>query len=116
MAIRTRRSNSPSVGSAYTNFPSPATSNGTYPSWVNECLQQVTAAQAATSAGTLVYTVAYGLFGGLRLPDRHAEYHLLQQPVQRDGSDGLRAADVLFGLEADRVGRNLHVEPNPQSR
>ena len=54
-------SNSPQTnGSSWTNFASTATSNGLYPSWVNECKQAVTAAQAATSAGTLVYTVAYG--------------------------------------------------------
>jgi hypothetical protein len=38
----------------------PATSNGKYPSWNDECTQAVTAAQAATAAGTTVYTVAYG--------------------------------------------------------
>jgi Flp pilus assembly protein TadG len=37
-----------------------ATNSGTYPSWINECHQAVTAAQAATAAGTRVYTVAYG--------------------------------------------------------
>jgi hypothetical protein len=37
-----------------------ATNSGTYPSWINECQQAVTAAQAATTAGTRVYTVAYG--------------------------------------------------------
>lgn len=31
-----------------------------YPSTVNQCHQAITAAQAATAAGTLVYTVAYG--------------------------------------------------------
>ena len=39
---------------------SSATSNGTYPSYVNECGQAITAAQAAATAGTRVYTVAYG--------------------------------------------------------
>jgi Flp pilus assembly protein TadG len=33
---------------------------GTYPSTVDQCHQAVTAAQAATAAGTKVYTVAYG--------------------------------------------------------
>jgi hypothetical protein len=37
-----------------------ATNNGSYPSWVDECSQAIVAAQAATSAGTKVYTVAYG--------------------------------------------------------
>lgn len=37
-----------------------ATGNGLYPSWVGECTQAVVAAQAATAAGTLVYSVAYG--------------------------------------------------------
>ena len=36
------------------------TGNGTYPSTINQCQQAVTAAQAATAAGTRVYTVAYG--------------------------------------------------------
>ena len=39
---------------------SPATSNGNYPSWVNECSQGIKAALAATAAGTRFYTVAYG--------------------------------------------------------
>jgi hypothetical protein len=37
-----------------------ATNSGTYPSYKNDCQQAVTAAQAATAAGTRVYTVAYG--------------------------------------------------------
>jgi hypothetical protein len=37
-----------------------ATSNGVYASWINQCHQAVTAAKAATAAGTRVYTVAYG--------------------------------------------------------
>ncbi len=48
------------IGQTYTTFPSPANNSGTYPSWVNQCQQAVTAAQAAYTAGTLVYTVAYG--------------------------------------------------------
>ena len=40
---------------------SPATGNGQYPSWVGECGQAVVAAKYATSQGTLVYSVAYGL-------------------------------------------------------
>jgi Flp pilus assembly protein TadG len=39
---------------------SSATSNGLYPSYNDECQQAITAAQAATAAGTTVYTVAYG--------------------------------------------------------
>lgn len=35
-------------------------SNGTYPSIVDQCHQAITAAQSATAAGTLVYTIAYG--------------------------------------------------------
>ena len=38
--------------------------NGTYPSIFNECKQAVTAAKAATAAGTTVYTVAYGTQSG----------------------------------------------------
>ena len=37
-----------------------ASASGTYPSWVGECKQAVTAAQAASNAGTLVFSVAYG--------------------------------------------------------
>ncbi|SEG37822.1 Putative Flp pilus-assembly TadE/G-like [Bryocella elongata] len=37
-----------------------AGSNGSYPSYVNECTQSIVAAKAATTAGTRVYTVAYG--------------------------------------------------------
>jgi hypothetical protein len=37
-----------------------ATSNGTYPSWKNECHQAVTAAAAAAALGIRVYSVAYG--------------------------------------------------------
>lgn len=39
---------------------SASTTSGTYPSTQNQCQQYVTAAQAATTAGTRVYTVAYG--------------------------------------------------------
>lgn len=37
-----------------------STSTGLYPSTKNQCQQAVTASQAATTAGTRVYTVAYG--------------------------------------------------------
>ena len=50
----------PQTNGPYTIMPSPATANGYYPSWVGECGQAVAAAQAASAAGTLVYTVAYG--------------------------------------------------------
>jgi Flp pilus assembly protein TadG len=36
------------------------TTTGAYPSLIDQCQQAVTAAQAATAAGTLVYSVAYG--------------------------------------------------------
>jgi hypothetical protein len=53
--------NAPQVdGQGVTVMPSPATSNGTYPSWKNECGQAVTAAHYATNSGTMVFTVAYG--------------------------------------------------------
>jgi hypothetical protein len=39
---------------------STATGNGLYPSYTQECAQAVTAAAAATTAGTRVYAVAYG--------------------------------------------------------
>jgi Flp pilus assembly protein TadG len=50
---------------AYTASPSTSglntlTSNGTYPSGVDECQQAIAAAQAATKAGTTVFGVAYG--------------------------------------------------------
>ena len=41
-------------------MPSPASNSGSYPSYADECLQGFYAANAATSAGTRVYTVAYG--------------------------------------------------------
>jgi len=53
-------SNAPQSANGITIMPSPATSNGSYPSWVNECKQAVTAAQYATGKGTRVYSVAYG--------------------------------------------------------
>jgi hypothetical protein len=52
--------NSPHTANGITIMPSPATGNGTYPSWVNNCAQAVTAAQYATGQGTTVYAVAYG--------------------------------------------------------
>ena len=62
-------SNAPQTNSGYTvmtaaspsgeNYKT-ATGNGVYPSWAGECSQAVVAAQAATAAGTLVYSVAYG--------------------------------------------------------
>ena len=39
--------------------PSVSTDSGAYPSWVNECGQAITAARAATAAGTKVYSIAY---------------------------------------------------------
>jgi hypothetical protein len=47
-------------GSSVYPMPSPATNKGTYPSWVNECHQAVTAGQYAASQGTRVYSIAYG--------------------------------------------------------
>lgn len=49
-------------GNGYTVYPmpSPATNSGTYPSYKNMCAQAVTAAQYAASAGTTVYSIAYG--------------------------------------------------------
>ena len=44
----------------YNVYFSNATANGQYPSWVGQCGQAVVAAQAATTAGTRVYSVAYG--------------------------------------------------------
>ncbi len=41
-------------------MPGASTSTGTYPSTKNQCAQAVTAAKAATAAGTQVFTVAYG--------------------------------------------------------
>jgi Flp pilus assembly protein TadG len=50
-----------------TGFPDPTTGNavpitnaGSYPSYVNECQQAVTAAAAIAATGTRVYSVAYG--------------------------------------------------------
>ena len=41
-------------------MPTASTTTGTYPSTKNQCQQAVTAAAAAKTAGTKVYTVAYG--------------------------------------------------------
>ena len=41
-------------------MPGASTSSGTYPSTKNQCAQAVSAAAAAKTAGTRVYTVAYG--------------------------------------------------------
>jgi hypothetical protein len=55
-----------SVASGAYTYPATykvASSGGTYPSWVNECQQEVTAAQYAatyTNNNTQVYTIAYG--------------------------------------------------------
>jgi len=37
-----------------------ATDSGVYPSWINECGQAIIAANAASSSGTRVFSVAYG--------------------------------------------------------
>jgi Flp pilus assembly protein TadG len=42
------------------DMPGASTTSGTYMSTKNECHQAVTMAQAATAAGTRVYTIAYG--------------------------------------------------------
>ena len=49
-----------SDGDASSGNMTSTNSNGTYPSSVKQCQQAITAAQAATAAGTRVYTVAYG--------------------------------------------------------
>ncbi len=50
----------PQSNNGYTVMPSPAGNSGIYPSYLGECGQGITAANAAAAAGTLVYTVAYG--------------------------------------------------------
>jgi len=45
---------------ATSSHMSSTNSKGTYPSTVDQCHQAITAAQAASTAGTRVYTVAYG--------------------------------------------------------
>jgi hypothetical protein len=50
----------PQTFNGITVMPSPATSNGTYPSWNSQCAQAITAAKYATAQGTTVYSVAYG--------------------------------------------------------
>jgi hypothetical protein len=42
------------------NMSDGGTNSGSYPSWVDDCAQAVTAAKAAVAAGTRVYVVAYG--------------------------------------------------------
>jgi hypothetical protein len=51
---------SQSPDSSYPSLPAGTSSSGTYPSYVDECGQAVTAAQYATNHGTIVYSVAYG--------------------------------------------------------
>jgi hypothetical protein len=48
------------ASSSRSQMESTAGSGGSYPSYNKECQQAVTAAQAATAAGTTVYAVAYG--------------------------------------------------------
>ena len=48
------------ISSSSTDMPGASTTSGTYMSSVQECHQAVTAAKAATTAGTKVYSVAYG--------------------------------------------------------
>lgn len=43
-----------------TNMPGASTTSTTYPSTLQQCHQAIAAAQAATTAGTRVYAVAYG--------------------------------------------------------
>ncbi len=50
--------NTPQTSGSTVVMPSPATANGSYPSWEGECGQAITAAHSFT--GTVVYTVAYG--------------------------------------------------------
>jgi hypothetical protein len=50
----------PQTEDGYPAMPPPATSNGTYPSYKDECHQAITAAQYATGQGTRIYSVAYG--------------------------------------------------------
>ena len=50
----------PKSNGSYPVMPPPANASGNYPSYVGECGQAILAAQAATNAGTLVFSVAYG--------------------------------------------------------
>jgi hypothetical protein len=52
--------NAPQTHGSVTVMGAGATGNGKYPSWYGECGQAITAANAATNAGTTVYSVAYG--------------------------------------------------------
>ena len=45
------------------DLPNASTTSGVYPSSVNECQQAVARASAAKSAGTMIFTVAYGSNG-----------------------------------------------------
>jgi len=48
------------VNSAVSQLGREATNLGSYPSFIHECSQAVTAAKAATATGTMMYAVAYG--------------------------------------------------------
>jgi Putative Flp pilus-assembly TadE/G-like len=52
--------NAPQTFNGHTVMGPGATANGKYPSYYGECGQAITAANAATAAGTTVYSVAYG--------------------------------------------------------
>ena len=52
-----------------------ATANGTYPSWVGECGQAVDAAQYATTNGTLIFSIAYGVQSSGCSTDANAGNH-----------------------------------------
>lgn len=60
--LATSTNNFPTAYTASSSTPglNTLTNNGTYPSGVDECQQAIVAAQAATTAGTTVYGVAYG--------------------------------------------------------
>jgi len=67
-----------------------------YPSTVNQCHQAITAAQAAASAGTLVYSVAYGSTSSGCSTDS-PDY-----PLSDDGTDGFLSQLFLLRLHRER--------------
>lgn len=66
-----------------------STTSGTYPSTQNQCQQYVTAAQAATAAGTRVYTVAYGAESSGCTPELKGSSITPCQAMQQSASSAL---------------------------
>jgi hypothetical protein len=97
-------STAPHTHNGATVMASPATSNGSYPSWVGECGQAITAAQYATSQGTQVYSVAYGASPSGCSSDRNAGSHPNISPC--DTMAGMASSPNYFYSDYNLTGSN----------